>query len=76
MKELFSGSWVGVCQWVTPFMEWQMSQETLARGQRTQACKAGALDLAGQDTGRGMAAFTLASDLVPYCLEALMSSPW
>ena len=31
MKEPFSGSWEGVCQWVVPLMEWQTSQETPAR---------------------------------------------
>ena len=31
MREPFSGSWDGVCQWVVPLTEWQMSQETPAR---------------------------------------------
>ncbi len=30
MNEPFSGSWLGVCQWVVPTIEWQMSQETPA----------------------------------------------
>lgn len=31
IREPFSGSWEGVCQWVTPLTEWQISQETPAR---------------------------------------------